>query len=172
MWPFDTFRKQKHDRIFNAAVLVMLGAYYDQRMTDVEKQRVKTEVARMLTGIAAEFRGVVATNWECEAAYRAAAMATVGIRLVDGLAWSELMEPWRGDEAWDSFFAVYDKRQYTPRFMIDFHPMHPATEDAKRSLRSLGIEIPEIGPWSLPRPDGLGTIGPGAGPKARPKPGR
>ncbi|WP_171091436.1 hypothetical protein [Usitatibacter rugosus] len=151
-------------------MLVMLGAHYDERLTDVEKQRVEAEIARMLTGLGSDFRGPIATNWAVDAAFRAAAMATVGIKLMGDLAWSKLMEPWPEDDIPESSLWTNGQSAVDIRFLSGFRPMDPATEEAKRYLRSLGLEIPEIGPWSLPRTDGLGTIGPGEAPKARSKP--
>ena len=96
-------------------------------------------------------------------------MATVGIKLMGDLTWSKLMEPWPEDAIAESSLRINGESAVTVRFLGDFRPMDPATDEAKRYLRSLGLPIPEIGPWSLPRTDGLGTIGPGEGPKARPK---
>ena len=172
MWPFDAFRRRSYERTFNATVLVMLGAYYVDRLTPIQKQRVDAEVSNMLTGLGSDFRGPVATDWQVDAAFHAVAMATVGIPLIGNLTWPKLMEPWPEDEISETSLDINGKSAVSIRFLLDFRPLHPAVEDAKRHLRSLGLEIPEIGPWSLPRTDGPGTIGPGEGPRARPKPTR
>lgn len=167
MWPFGNSRQEKYDRSCKAAALVMLGAYYGPRLTELEKQRVDAELARMLTGAGSDFRGPVASNWVWDAAFRAGAMATVGIKLMNELTWQELLEPWEEKGMREVIHEPYGSTPIAARCLRDFHPMDPATEDAKRYLRSLGLEIPDIGPWSLPKTDGSGTIGPGEGPKAR-----
>jgi hypothetical protein len=164
MWPFSIFRRRKYERECKAAVLVFLGTYLYERLTAVEKAQVESEVADMLTGINIEGRTGYASSWETAGAYRAMAMAHLGIGLFAGLSWPDLLRPWKDRP---SLLELPEADTRIANFLWDYHPIGQATDDAKAFLRASGLEIPEIGPWSLPRIEGGEPLGPGEHPPWR-----
>ena len=148
-----------------AAALILLGTYLYDGLRTEEKARVESDVADMLTGFGLEMRGWYVTSWEAAGAFRSLAMAHLGIGPMAGVSWPELLEPWKYCSLEDLGFPDKDAR--APSIVDDYRPMDPATEDAKSFLRTKGLDIPEIGPWSLPRTDGGKPMGPGEGPQWR-----
>lgn len=163
-WPFG--RKhfiRKYRRAYCAASVVLLGTYLHDGLATAEKARVESEVADMMTGLGLEARGWYATSWVAAGAFRALAMAHLDIGPIAGLSWSDLLAPWKNRPL--PGFPEKDTR--APSIVQDYHPLHEATEEAKSFLRKQGLEIPQIGPWSLPRVEGGEPLGPGEHPEWR-----
>ena len=128
MWPFDFWRKRTWQRRYNAAVVVLLGAYMFKHMNAEQSSSVEMEVDKMLErgGVsrAAHYRDA---TWDTQATFRAIAMAKLGIEpVVPGLSWSDLMRPWR--------LAPVTLCNY-------FRTADPATAAAVKFLTAAGVTV-------------------------------
>ena len=90
MWPFDRFRKRKHDRRYRAALVVYLGTYLPDRLDAETRRRVEIEVTRIIDGWSesgAAFRRWA--PWKAWGSARAVAMANIGVEPTDCGAYVE-----------------------------------------------------------------------------------
>ena len=143
MWPFESLRKRKHQRRFNAAVIVLLGKYMFERLDAALRAKIDAEVDRELGRVPQAPAAIRApAGWDYLGSLRALAMARLGIEpTVEGLDWSALLRPWR---PW--LLPWYDTRPI--QVVMDFHVTDEATYAAKEFLRQKGLEIPDIDPWA------------------------
>ena len=164
MWPFTILQRREYERAYKAAVLVLLGTYLYEGLAADEKARVESEVTDILTGFGLEARGWRTTSWDAAGAFRAVAMAHLNIGPIAGMSWSDLLRPWKQLRP----VLGLPERDTRAAFIVqDYRPFHQATEDAKAYLRKGGLDIPQIGPWSLPRVEGGQPVGPGEHPEWR-----
>jgi hypothetical protein len=144
MWPFSLLtiiRERAYRRKFRAAVIVLLGVHFFDRLSALDRSRVEHEVDAMLDGSAvapAELRS--GASWDYMAAFRAVAMARLGIQPGSNPRfWQELL-PKRGLL---QAFAPLDTRPAD--IALQFHPFDQATVDARRFLTDNGVELPDLG---------------------------
>jgi hypothetical protein len=162
MWPFSIIHRRRRERAFKAAVLVLLGTYFYDGLRAEEKARVEAEVADMFTGHDIGTHGWYASSWLAAGAFRSLAMSHLGIGPITGISWAEILAPWKYCSLED--FGLPDKDARAVFIVDDYRPMDSATEEARTFLRAKGLDIPEVGPWSLPRTDGGKPMGPGEHP--------
>lgn len=151
MWPFD-IRERRHERRYKAALIVLLGNYSFEKLTDDEKARVESEVNDNF-----DRTGDPSIAWRAVlrrddmAANRAAAMERLDLQpSIPNLSWAQLFEPWRfwrKIPEWPR--KASDDRPF--RLIYDYHWFDMATLDAKNFLRCNGLNIPDIEPPENPR---------------------
>jgi hypothetical protein len=149
MWPFDAFRKRKYDRQYNAALIVFLGTHMFERLSADQRARVAAEMDENFNRTdtpAVAWRRCAA--WNVLAAYRAAAMARLGIApIIPSLSWATLFRPWR---IWRKVIE-WPRQSSDDRAAVlvdDYDPMGRAYADAKKYLRDNGMNIPDADPPS------------------------
>lgn len=143
------FRRRRYRRAFNAALVVLIGKYVFERLDAEQRRAVDGEVDR---NIRVELQVPRVDRkwfgWADLGAVRAVAMARLGLSTgVPGYTWDELLSRywwWKKVQLQWSQQQPADVRDGAVD--MDFHPFHPATEDAKAFMRRNGYLIPDYDP--------------------------
>jgi hypothetical protein len=136
MWPFEYLHKRKRERHYKAALVVLLSEHMYARLDASERARVGVEMKDNFNRSWPPAPAYRDAQWDVIAAFRATAMARLGIEpSVPGLHWADLLAPWTDWRYWWPQWPVtrgFDNR--ATWLIFDFHEMDPATADAKAFL--------------------------------------
>lgn len=142
----DVIRARRSDRIFIAAIGIYLGAYVPPTLDADKQRRIREQVAEMRRQ---EWPYAWSPMpWSVKASYLAAAMARLDIDPMPGLKWTEFYDSRAAVPTtsfqWGIWPLVPDP--LPGLLMQHFHPYHPSTEDARKSLRLAGYDVPDRDP--------------------------
>lgn len=142
----EVIKARRSDRIFVAAIGIYLGAYVPPTLDADKQRRIREQIDKMRSQM--DPSPWSACIWYMKAAFFAAAMARLDLDPMPGLKWTEFYDPRSAQPItsfqWGIWPLVPDP---LPGLLVQhFHPYHPSTEDARKSLRLAGYDVPDRDP--------------------------
>ena len=129
-----------------AAIAIYLGAYVPPTLDADKQRRIREQLDKMRKQeTTSPWSNAI---WYDKAAHLAAAMARLDIDPMPGLKWTEFYDPRSAQPITGFQWGIWPLEPDPLPWLLErhFHPYHPSTEDARKSLRLAGFDVPDRDP--------------------------